>query len=82
MTAMVQVMDAGRGGRPAPGFRRQRVSSGEVAAALGKELNTVGQTRDRIIRKGIVHAPQYGALEFSVPGFAEYVRRRAAAADL
>ena len=75
---MVEVMtragtDAGRG---------RRVSSGEVAAVLGKTLNAVGQARDRVIRKGIVHSPQFGMLEFSVPGFADYVRRRSATAGL
>lgn len=77
--AMVEVMGTTGGDL---GFRRQRVSSGQVAAALGKTLSAVGQSRDRVIRKGIVHSPQFGMLEFSVPGFADYVRRRSAAADL
>ena len=53
-----------------------RVSSGEVARFLGKTAQQLATTRDRVIRKGILHAPISGALEFSVPGFVDYVRRR------
>lgn len=53
-----------------------RVSSGEVAARLGKSLSQLATTRGRVIRKGVVHSPVHGELEFSVPGFADYVRRR------
>ncbi|MDY0892924.1 ATP-binding protein [Frigoribacterium sp. CFBP9030] len=76
---MVAVADASPDGgddaRPRPSVS-PRVQSGAVAAELGKSLTQVATTRDRIIRKGIIHAPVYGELEFSVPGFADYVRRR------
>lgn len=78
--AMVQVMEAERAGASTtPGFRSARVSSGKVAALLEKPLNAVGPIRDRVIKKGIIHSPQFGTLEFSVPGFADYVSRRTAA---
>jgi hypothetical protein len=53
-----------------------RVGSGAVAAALGKSLGDLAPVRDRLIRKGVIHSPATGVLVFSVPGFADYVRRR------
>lgn len=89
--AMVQVLVADRLAAPNelhPGqattgsLSSARVSSGKVAALLGKPLNVVGPIRDRVIKKGIIYAPHYGVLEFSVPGFAEYVARRGAAGSV
>lgn len=76
--AIVQVMAA----EDTVGLRPARVSSGKVAAVLGKPLSALGPTRDRVIRKGIIHSPQFGMLEFSVPGFAEYVSRRRSAGNV
>jgi hypothetical protein len=56
-----------------------QVGSGDVARALGRDLTQLSTTRDRIIRKGIIHSPRPRTLEFSVPGFADYVRRQSAA---
>lgn len=53
-----------------------RVSSGEVARRLGKSPQGASTIRDRLIAKGIVYAPAHNVLEFTVPGFAAYVRRR------
>jgi hypothetical protein len=53
------------------------ISSGAVAEALGKTLAQLSTTRDRLITKGVIHAPRSGKLDFSVPGFGDYVRRRA-----
>jgi len=53
------------------------ISSGEVAKKLGKSLAQLSTTRDRLIAKGIIHSPSQGRLDFSAPGFDEYVRRRA-----
>jgi hypothetical protein len=72
---MVTVADAASATAPDPGGS-PRVESGAVADRLDKSLSQLGTTRDRIIRKGIIHSPAYGQLEFSVPGFADYVRRR------
>jgi hypothetical protein len=55
----------------------ERVRSGEVARELEQALTAVGPIRDRLIRKGILHSPQHGVIAFSVPGFADYVLRRA-----
>jgi hypothetical protein len=55
------------------------VRSGAVAAAMGKTLAELSPIRDRLIRKGVIHAPESGVLAFSVPGFRDYVVRRAGA---
>ena len=53
-----------------------RVRSGAIAVALGRTLTDLSPVRDRLIRKGVLHAPESGVLEFSIPGFHEYVLRR------
>ena len=50
-----------------------RVRSGDVARALNRELSAVSPTRDALIRKGVIHAPDHGLLAFSIPGFRQYV---------
>lgn len=52
--------------------------SGNVACALGKSLSDLSPVRERLIQKGVIHAPTHGALAFSVPGFRDYLLRRAA----
>ncbi|KQO98553.1 ATP-binding protein [Leifsonia sp. Leaf264] len=52
-----------------------RAFSGNVADSLGKSTQALAPARDRIIKKGIIASPAAGILEFSVPGFADYVRR-------
>jgi hypothetical protein len=65
LVAMAQTMAAG-----------ERAGTGEVARRLGKTLAELSTVRDRLIRKGIIHAPEPGQLQFSVPGFKEYVLRQ------
>ena len=60
----------------------ERVRSGDVARALDRQITQVGPVRDRLIHKGIIHSPARDRLEFSVPGFADYVRRRGEAENL
>ncbi|MHB8379187.1 MAG: ATP-binding protein [Acidimicrobiales bacterium] len=54
------------------------VSSGEVARQLDKTQAQLSTVRDRLIKKGIIHSPSQGRVEFSAPGFGDYVRRRSA----
>jgi len=61
--AMSELMDA----------EGARVRSGDVARALNRELSAVSPTRDALIRKGLIHAPDHGLLAFSIPGFRQYV---------
>jgi hypothetical protein len=51
------------------------VSVGEVAQILGEKLSALSPQRDQLIKNGLIHSPGYGQIEFSVPGFADYVRR-------
>lgn len=71
--AMVAVADQ----HPDGGRVDLPVGSGAVAEHLSLTLAQASTTRARVIRKGVVHAPTHGELAFSVPGFADYVRRRA-----
>lgn len=64
LAAMAHVMGGG-----------SRAGTADVARRLGKSLTELSTTRDRLIRKGVVHAPEPGQLQFSVPGFKEYVAR-------
>ena len=42
---------------------------------MGRPLSELSVVRDRVIRKGVIHSPAHGLIEFSVPGFDSYVRR-------
>ena len=53
-----------------------RARSGDVAKSLDRSLSDLSPVRDRLIRKGVIHAPEAGVLQFSVPGFRQYVLRR------
>lgn len=49
---------------------------GDIAAALGKEnQSALGPARAAIIRKGMVYPTDHGMLDFTVPLYAEHVRR-------
>ncbi len=50
------------------------VSSGAVAAAFGGH-RAAAPTRDRLIEEGLIYSPARGQVAFTVPGFADYVRR-------
>jgi hypothetical protein len=49
--------------------------SGEVAGALGKKSTSLGPLRDGLIGKGMIYAPAYGDIAFTVPLFDEFMRR-------
>lgn len=49
--------------------------SGKVAARLGKKTASVGPVRDKLIRKGMIYAPQHGDTAFTVPLFDDFMRR-------
>lgn len=55
----------------------QRIAVGDVAGALGRSVQALSPIRDRLIGKGLIYAPSHGRLDFAVPGFADYLRRRA-----
>jgi hypothetical protein len=50
---------------------------GQITAALGKDdQRLISPRRNTLIRKGLVYAPEYGLLDYTVPQFAEYLRRQ------
>ena len=51
-------------------------ASGRVAAAMGKDTPGVGSLRDKLIKKGLCYSPRYGEIDFTVPLFDDFVRRR------
>ena len=49
----------------------------DVTERLGRtDSRSVGPARASLIGKGIVYSPQHGMIAYSVPGMADYVRRR------
>ena len=50
--------------------------SGDIATRLGRSgPESVAPTRSRLIDKGLVFSPAYGLNEFTVPAFADFLRR-------
>lgn len=69
--AMLRLMSA-------TGDPRTRARSGEVAKELGISLFAASPVRDGLIRRGVIHAPEHGVVDFSIPGFGDYLAKRAA----
>lgn len=51
-------------------------SSGEVATRLEKPANKLAMIRSRLITKGVVYAPEYGSIQFTVPGMSGFIARQ------
>lgn len=51
-------------------------SSGEVAARLGRRVNSFGPARASLIYKGLIYAPEHGVVAFTVPGMADFIQRQ------
>ena len=51
-------------------------STGEVASRLGKSTNKLAVIRQRLITKGVVYAPAYGSIQFTVPGMSGFIARQ------
>ncbi len=48
----------------------------EIAQAMDRTLQSLGPTRANIISKGMIYSTDHGYLDFTVPLFAEYMRRQ------
>lgn len=48
----------------------------DVAKELGRTPKSLGPRRDTIIKKGMIYSPSYGDVDFTVPLFADFLRRR------
>lgn len=56
--------------------RAPEVASKDVAALLGLSSSTqAGQTRDALIRKGLIYSPRLGYASFTVSQFDDHLRR-------
>lgn len=49
--------------------------SGDIAAALGVKVTSVGFVRKELTRKGMVYSPQHGDTAFTVPMFDQFMKR-------
>ena len=49
--------------------------SGDIAAVLGRPVNSAGATRSQLISKGMVWSPRHGETAFSVPLFDQFMLR-------
>lgn len=49
--------------------------SGDIAAALGREVSSLAPTRASLIKKGMVWSPAHGETAFTVPLFHEFMKR-------
>lgn len=47
----------------------------DIAQALKMEPNSLGPRRASIIKKGMIYAPSYGDIDFTVPLFDDFLRR-------
>lgn len=50
--------------------------SGEVARQMGKSTRQVAPIRDSLIKRGLCYSPNHGVIDFTVPMFDQFVRRR------
>ena len=53
-------------------------TSRDVAARLGRSVNSFGPARASLIAKGLIYAPGHGLVAFTVPGMASFIRRQPA----
>ena len=51
------------------------VSTAEVASHLGRKPSSLSPARDSLIKKGLVYSAERGTIAFTVPHFAEYLRK-------
>jgi hypothetical protein len=53
-----------------------RAKTSAVGEVLGKSLGALSSTRDQLLRRGIVYAPDRGTIAFTTPGMADFIARR------
>ena len=54
----------------------------DIASAMGRTQQSLGPTRAKIISKGMIYSTDHGYLDFTVPLFAEFMRRYAQRTEL
>jgi AAA ATPase domain len=50
--------------------------TGDVAKRLGSGVSSTSVHRDALIKKGLIFSPDYGQVDFTVPHFSPFMRRR------
>lgn len=55
--------------------------SSDVAETLGESIQSLGPRRAKIIHKGMIYSRAHGDIDFTVPMFADYLRRIAPVSD-
>ena len=55
--------------------------SGDIAESLGREVTSLGPTRNKLIAKGMIWSPHHGDTAFTVPLFDEFMHRVMPGAD-
>jgi hypothetical protein len=48
---------------------------GDIAAALGVKVTSLGPVRAKLIKKGMIYSPTHGDMAFTVPLFDAFMRR-------
>lgn len=56
-------------------------SMADIANAMGRSQSSLGPTRASIIHKGMIYSTEHGYLNFTVPLFAEFMRRQKKAVE-
>ncbi|MBP2269300.1 hypothetical protein J3A64_004840 [Pseudarthrobacter sp. PvP004] len=54
----------------------QPSATGQIAERLGKSTGKLAVIRSRLIAKGVIYAPEYGSIQFTVPGMAAFIARQ------
>lgn len=54
---------------------RPPIRTADIAKSMNCRSTALSSTLDRLIKKGVIHSPQYGELAFSVPMLDDYLRR-------
>ena len=69
LTAMARAMGSLESGEG-------NVSRAQIATTLGQDSRAISVPRERLIDKGVIEPVGHGLVRFTLPGFADYVRRR------
>ena len=51
------------------------IAMSDVADRMGRPQSAISPVRSSLIRKGMVYSPAYGGIAYTVPMFADYLRR-------
>ena len=49
--------------------------SGEIADRLGVKVQSIAPVRNGLIKKGMIYSPAHGDTAFTVPLFADFMKR-------